>query len=165
MKAGLMNNDTVGKIASELMVKSPESRDPIELQREMQKDYLKNLIEAAERGKKEFPGDFFLVVLTKNERLMANVFRNYFFPRLTCPTPDYDQSVFRFNKKTEDITYIWTIPSRDASYHLKDNALLVVGHERDLLNFVLDFDSGKLYKISKMLNGEELDSPLLHTDN
>ena len=96
-----MSKKTVGAVSSELIMKEPESRDPIEIQREMQKDYLKELTNCAESHKSVFPGDFFLVVLTKNERLMTNVFRNYFFARNTCPTPQYDQSVFRYSRKDD----------------------------------------------------------------
>ncbi len=158
-----MTRDTIGKIATELQTKTPESRDPIELQREMQKDYIHELCEAVVRGKKEWTTDFFVVVITKNEKLLTNVFRNYFFPRITCPTPDYDQTVFHYNKDTEDIHYLWTIPSRDASFHLKDNALKVVNEEKDLLNFVLQFDDGTLYKLCKKLNGEEHSSIILES--
>ena len=150
-----MTKETVGKVATDLMVKSPESRDPIELAREMQKEYIKELETAVAVGKSKWDSDFFVVVLTKNEKLLQNVFRNYFFPRLTCPTPDYDQSVFMYKKADEALYYIWTIPSRDASFHLKDNALLVVDAEKALLNFVLQFEDGTLYRLSKKLNKEE----------
>ena len=72
-------SETVGKIASQLMQKEPESRDPIELQREMTSEYIANLIECINRYKKTFVHDFYVVVITKNEKLLPNVFRNQFF--------------------------------------------------------------------------------------
>lgn len=153
---------TVGKISSELLKKSPESRDPIEIQREVQKTYMKDLLECIDINKSKYINDdFFIVVITKNEKLMPNVFRNFFFARKTCPTPDYDQTVFKYHKQTQIIEYIWTIPSRDASFYLKDNALQVVPEERPILNFVLQFADGTLFKLAKKLNGEKEDSPLL----
>lgn len=150
-----MIKETVGKVATDLMQKTPDSRDPIELAREMQKEYMKNLMETVNTGKGKWDTDFFVIVITKNEKLLHNVFRNYFFPRLTCPTPDYDQSVFWYKKADEELHYVWTIPSRDASFHLKDNALVVDPSEKLLLNFVLQFEDGTLYKLSKKLNKEE----------
>jgi hypothetical protein len=146
--------ETVGKISLDLSQKVPESRDPIEIQREMQQDYLKELVMCVESNKNIIPGDFFIVVITKNERLMPNVFRNYFFARNTCPTPDYDQSVFMYKRTVEEIEYIWTIPSRDACIHLKENALLVAPEERHLLDFILQFSDGSLYKLARKLNAE-----------
>ena len=103
-------NKTVGQVSLELSQKAPESRDPIELQREMHKDYVKNVIECIERSKKDFSKDFFVVVITKRERLMENVLRNYFTSRLSCPTPDYDQTVYKYHVKTDEIDYLWSIP-------------------------------------------------------
>jgi len=151
-----MAKETVGKVALDLMQKKAESQDPIELEREMQKDYIKNLVECVDKHKKEFTDRFFIVVLTKNEKLMPNVFRSYFFPRGTCPTPDYDQTVYKYNSKDEQLEYVWTIPSRDTCHHLKDNALQVADSERDLLKFVLDFADGSLYKLCRKLNNESL---------
>ncbi len=153
---------TVGSIAANLMKKEPESTDPIELERAMQEDYIDNLIQCVNDGKKLYAHDFFVVVLTKRERLMSNVFRNYFLHRKTCPTPNYDQTLFKYNSADDSIEYVWTIPSQDTCHHLKDNALYVHPDERNLLQFVLSFADGSLFKLAKQLNGEkELTSPVL----
>lgn len=154
-----MSKKTVGAVAVDLMQKTPESRDPIEMQKAMQEDYVKELVGCVEKHKKSIIGNFFVVVLTKNERLLPNVFRNYFFARSTCPTPEYDQSVFRYDRAGECIEYLWTVPSKDACYHLKDNALRV--EEKELLHFVFQFFDGTLYNLSKKLNGEEEKTPLI----
>jgi hypothetical protein len=156
-----MSKKTVGAHSLELMQKTPESRSPIEIQREMQQDYLKELVNCVEASKSTYQGDFYVVVITKNEKLMPNVFRNYFFARKTCPTPEYDQSIFKYSRADESIVYLWTIPSRDASHHLKDNALVVHPSERQLLKFVLEFADGTLYKLCKKLNNEEEKSSLI----
>ena len=153
--------DTVGKISLDLMQKTPESTDPIELERAMQEKYIDELIACVETHKKIFPANFFIIVITKNERLMPNVFRNYFFARLTCPTPDYDQSVFSYNKEHDVIEYVWTIPSQDACIHLKKHALEVHPSEKELLFCVLKFADGTLYKLAKSLNGEAETTPLI----
>lgn len=153
--------ETVGKISLELSKKEAPTRDPIEIEREMHTDYDAHLWQCVDVAKKSLPGSFFVVVITKNEKLMPNVFRNYFFARKTCPSPDYDQAVYRYDHQHDCINFIWVIPSQEASHHLKDNALLVVPEERQLLQFVLDFADGTLYKLAKVMNGEEMDSPLL----
>jgi hypothetical protein len=44
---------------------------------------------------------------------------------------------------------------------MTENAIAIPESERELLNFVLDFQDGTLLKLAKKLNGEEEDSPLL----
>lgn len=155
------HRDTVGKISSALLQKEAPTRDPIELEREMHKEYEKNIFECIDAGKKQYPHDFYVVVITKQERLMQNVFRNYFFSRSTCPTPEYDQTVYKYHRANDVIEFLWVIPDRETSFIFKDNALQIVPEERWLLQCVLDFADGTLFKVAKKLNGEQEDSPLL----
>lgn len=136
-------------------VKEPASRDPIELQREMQAQYMENLITCVAAFRQKFDKqDFFVVVLTKRERLMERLFRLYYAARHSCPTPEYDQSVYHFKYKDERLEFLWTIPDKETCYHLRDNALMVHPDERQLLQFVLDFLDDTLLILSKKLNNE-----------
>jgi hypothetical protein len=146
--------ETVGKQAVELLLKKPESTDPIEIERSMQEEYLDYLVECVATHRMIFPSSFFVVVLTKNEKLLPNVFRNYFSARMSCPTPNYDQTVYKYNKELECIEYIWTIPAREVCYYLLHNKHQVVKEEQELLQFVIDFDTGELYKKSLEFNNE-----------
>jgi len=155
------DRETVGKVASDLMQKKQESLDPIELERAMQSEYMDNLIKCVEDHRKKYIGDFFIVVLTKAEKLMPNVFRNYFYARRTCPTPNFDQSVYMFKADEEEIEYLWTLPDREVAHHLLENALHIHPTERDLLGFIVEFADGTLFKLAKKLSGEQDDSILL----
>lgn len=157
----IMTKQTLGSIVTDLSQKTTEKISIIDQQREMQKDYMKDLMQAIDRGYSKYPGDFFVHVETKAERLLANTYRNYFIDRLTCPTPNYDQSVFRYNRTQGEIEYIWTIPDRESSYHLVQNALEVSPEEKELLSFILKFADGTLFRLCKKLNGEKLDTPEL----
>lgn len=161
MKINDKRKKTAGQISSELSLKTPETRDPIELQREMHKDYEKHMQICIDTSLKEFVGDFFIIVITKKERLMQNILRNYFFGRETCPSPDYDQTVYKYDRGSDTIQFIWVVPSKDTCVLLKENAMHVVPEERILRDFVLDFADGTLFKKMKKLNGEKYDSPLL----
>jgi len=152
----MKNKETVGKIAVDLMSKPQEELSPIELEREMQSDYMKHLLDCIDVHYDIFPGDFFVQVITKNEKLLPNVFRNYFAARRSCPTPDYDQSVYKYNRQKGTVEYIWTIPSKDSCYHLLQNANEVVAEERQLLSFVAMFASGELAKVCMKLNDENI---------
>ncbi len=150
---------TVGQISLELSQKQPDSKDPIELQREMQKEYIDNLLECVTKHKKEYNSDFYVVVLTKKERLMQNVLRNYFLAAKACPTPTYDQAVYKYRKENEDVVFLWVVPSKDTCEHFKTNALDVMkygGEERELLRYVLLFYDKKLDELAMHENGEHI---------
>lgn len=147
--------ETIGKISTELQLKASGNTHSAEDQmRENLTEYDSNIYECVQRSRKEFMGDFFVVVLTKKERLMPNVIRNYFYSRLSCPTPDYDQTVYRYLKGEDMIEFMWVIPSKDTCEYLKQNALMIDPSEHELLNFVLSFYDGSLLKLCKSLNNE-----------
>jgi hypothetical protein len=149
-----MSKDTVGKASIELLAKEPDTKDPIELQREMTSEYEKDFYVCVERGKKNHTGDFYVIVVTKKERLMPNVLRLYFMDGFACPTPDYDQTVYKFHRAEERPELIWCIPSRDTCIMFLDNKTAIAPQEWSLLEYVLKFADRTLYKLAKTLNGE-----------
>ena len=158
-----MSRATVGKISQELLQKNEGPINIIDQGREMRKDYVTNLQQSIERYKDRWHNqDFYIVVIQKTERLMTNVLRNFFFGRLSCPTPDYDQTLFKFNSKTQELEFIWAIPSKDACIYLLNNKNYVQESEHELLQFVLDFKDGKLFALAKKLNKEvDLETPII----
>jgi len=163
---GAQEKKTVGKLAYDLLKKNEyQDHTAKDQTREQLEDYELNLWEAAQRGRRDFGDEFYVVVLTKKERLMPNLLRNYFIPRISCPTPNYDQIVYKYDHRSGDLIFLWVIPDRDTCYALKKNAHEVDPSEYELLRFVLDFADGTLFKISKRLNGEMEDSPLLAKGN
>lgn len=147
--------ETVGKVSRDLSLKEPATRSPIEQMRESLTDYDKNVHECIDRGKKALPGDFFVEVTTKQEPLMPNVIRNYFSYRNSCSTPNYDQAMYKYTLKNDQITFLWVIPSRGICHLLLENRLQVPPEEYGLLEFVLRFESGDLFRVCKTLNGED----------
>ncbi len=157
-----MKKKTVGRLALELAQNAHDNTHTAHDQMEESlSDWDKNIFECIDKAKKDYVGDFYLVVITKKEKLLTNVLRNYFMTRVSCPTPDYDQAVYRYNKKDESLDFLWVIPSKDACLMLRDNAIMVMPEERQLLQFVLDFADGSLFQMAKKLNGETADSILL----
>lgn len=154
--------ETVGKIARDLMMKVPESRDPIEIQREMLSDFEKNVVECMEKHLScSLCKDFYIVVNTKKERLMPNLIRNYFYPRHSAPTPTYDQTVYYYHRNSHTIEFLWVLPSKDTCEMLRDNAQYVPPEEWQLLQYVLDMYDDTLLQRAKKLNNEMPDQPLL----
>ena len=154
---------TVGALSSELL-QQDTVRDATAGERMQQQlhDYESHIAECINTGKNNFAGDFFVVVITKRERLMPNVIRNYFIPRESCPTPTYDQIVYRFYRKDDMLEFVWSIPSMVA---VKD----IIRHQKEidpsfysLLKMVMDFMDGSLEKKAKSLNKEK-DNELIAT--
>ena len=170
-----MNKQTVGKIASDLMLKTPESSDPIEIQRATEREYLENLEWCVKHALKKvdcssitnhdeckkrvaIDGDFYIAALLKKEKLLQNVLRNYFVATKSCPTPTFDQTIYKYNSKKEAIEFLWVVPDQETALTLKENKQIVVPAERSLLQFVLDYYDGNLHRICKKLNGETMDA-------
>jgi hypothetical protein len=146
---------SVGQISSELAQKDPGGHTVAEQGKEQLKGYMPNLIEATVKGKSEHPNqDFYVVVLTKRERLMTNVIRHYFFTRASCPTPDYDQAVYHYSHLKETLDFLWVLPDPKTSSYFLDHALEIPEDERSLLELVFKFYDGSLDKLAKKLNGE-----------
>jgi len=156
---------TVGKLSTDLLASSHEyNHSASEQAAEQLKDFEKNMNICIDRSKKEFDGDFYIVVTTKKERLMQNVIRNYFLGRKSCPTPEYDQAVYRYNRRVGDVPFIeflWVVPAKDICSYMITDALKLPPEQRDLLGYVMDFTDGSLLRLAKKLNGEADDSPLL----
>lgn len=147
--------DTVGKISSELLFNADYlDHSPEEQMREQLEDYEKNVLEAIETGKKLYDGDFYIVVETKKEPKMQNVIRNYFIARQTCPTPTYDNSVYKYHWRDEHLEFLWVLPSKEVYKMFKDRALEIPSDQKELLGFVLDDADGTLLRLCKKLNGE-----------
>jgi hypothetical protein len=155
MESGIMTRETVGKISSDLIIKQPETTSPIEQMQECLTDYEKNIWECVERCRKDFEDNFYVVVTTKRERLMPNVYRNFYYGRRSCPTPEWDQTVYKYKYKDSQIIFMWVIPSKDACEYLSMNASYVVKEEQQLLKYVLAFNDGTLMSLAKDLNGEK----------
>jgi hypothetical protein len=152
---------TVGKAAVTLQEKAineTKAHSVIDQTEVQLSEYTDHLIQCVKDNRSKIIGDFYVVVLTKMERLLTNVMRNYFFARMTCPTPDYDQAVFKYDAAREELSFLWIVPDRETCITFKENALSIAPEERDLLKFVLDFSSGELFKLAKRLNGEKLES-------
>lgn len=154
--------ETLGQLISENREKDiPGMVGVLELVREANRDYESNLEKSILRGKEAFSGDFFVVVLFKNERLFDEVHRSLFFPRKSCPTPTYCQTVYKYHRDLEAIEFLWVIPDKDTCHFYQYYALEVDEEERELLGYIMSFYAGELDAMSKRLNNEQPGMPSL----
>ncbi|MEE8209011.1 MAG: hypothetical protein V3T88_08700, partial [Nitrosomonadaceae bacterium] len=76
-------------------------------------------------------------------------------------TPDYDQAVYRYKRQSDDLEFMWVVPSYDTVNLMKSNVHNVPSDQYSLLNYVLKFEDGTLLRLAKKLNGEQGDTSLL----
>ena len=159
----LENNDkkTVGAHYLELSKKDPGTHSAEDQMREQLTGYEKNIHECVQSHLGKFEGDFYVICLTKKERLMQLVLRGYFFARESCPTPDYDQSVYKYHREDARLEFLWVVPKADAVNYMKNNPHLVGTEQYGLLDFVLKFADGSLLRLAKKLNNEKKDSNII----
>ncbi len=151
-----MERDTVGKLSTDLLQHDIYGDQTAgDQMSEQLREYEDNIYTAIASGKANYSSDFFIVVITKRERIMSNVIRNYFFARLSCPSPDYDQTVYHYHSEDEHLEFVWVVPSpvavKDIIKHRHDLDMSLYG----LLKFVLEFLDGTLEAKARKLNGED----------
>jgi len=149
--------ETVGKIARDLLVKQGKdyrAPTPNEAMSEQLSEYDKNIFECIETNKKKLQSDFYVVVLTKKEKVAKNILRNYFFARLSCPTPNYDQVVYSYDIKKDKVEFLWVVPDRETCKFMIANKTATPKDQWELLFNVLKFADGSLFRQAKSLNGE-----------
>ena len=177
-----MTKEKFGKIAHDLLVKDFQTEDSQkpnlhEQTLEMQQDYHDNLLKAVNHGrgklscddygkcKKDkclpFIGDFYIEVVTYVPRLFKNTTHQTFFARKSCPTPNYDQAVFRYNSKEERIEEIWVLGDRKTCYYFIQNTKQIRPDMMQTYEYVKRYDDKSLYRLCKELNGEKEDTPEL----
>lgn len=151
----MAKKQTVGKQAWDALQDSRElEHTPEEQMREQLGEYEKNIYDCVQAGRKSYTDDFFIVVETKKEPKLQNVIRNYFIHRLTCPTPTYDNVVYKYHRYEEELEFLWVLPSKQTYRMMLDRPLEIPREQRELLQFVLDDADGTLLKRCKMLNNE-----------
>jgi hypothetical protein len=162
-----MTKKTLGSIVTDLNKQQTPEMVPVLLKAaEMKSEYMDNLLEAVDRGCKMFPGNFYIEVSSKKERLLDRVYRDMFTPLLACPAPFWDQTVFRYNRFDGQIEYLWTLPGMNEAYYMAEHSKEIMKQpdhtgEKQLLGFVMMAVNGSLTKMVKKYNNEKEDSPLL----
>lgn len=179
-----MVKEKVGKLAYDLMVedfRTEDSKKPNvwEQSLEMQREYTNYLIDCAKHANGQIKCvdfdackhkkcdpitvDFFIEVLTMKEKSLQNVIRTRFVPRRSCPTPNYGQTVYRYNSILERLEEIWAIPDKDHCLYFIENTKEIKPDFYKLVDYVFRFANGELFELCKKYNNEKDESPELDT--
>lgn len=150
---------TAGEMAAQALA-NPTPTTVFEQREAMRQDYMDNIVIALEEGKKKYTtGDIYVVHLLKAEQLLPNMFRDFFFARATCPTPNYDQTVFKYTRASDKLELLWVIPDRDVCLLMLAQSSEIPPDQWQLLKYVIEFQDRTLYKLARTLNNERDDVP------
>ena len=155
---------TAGQMANKAMFSPDIILSPYEAAKSFFKEYWQSVEECINTHRKIAifkDNDFFVVVLSKKERLLKPLLRQYFVGTLSCPAPNYDQTVYKYHKGHDAIEFIWTIPDRETCKYFLKYPNLLSDEEKTLLPHILAFKDGELWKKMKELNNEHDDNPVL----
>lgn len=156
---------TVGQAASDLIQKSDDMKGVLvtEIVDAQAKEYMGLLMKTVQDHKNIFEGPYFYIEVITRVHL-ANVFRNQFMARASCPTPYTDQTVYRYNRQAEIVEHLWSVPNSETCHHLMEFHSEAIRDVPELFSDVVRFVRGDLRKRSLELNGEESpkDAAIIH---
>jgi hypothetical protein len=121
------------------------------------------LVQAIETALKEdcFKNrNFYIALIIKIEKIGAAP-RFFAVPRLSCPTPHWRMSAFKYHCITMQLEFLYALPDEELgkSILLNKQEYLNNAHLGDMVKFVCLFDSGELLKWVKKEN-KESDGPM-----
>lgn len=141
--------ETVGQASHRLLCNKDTKQGIVDTQREVDKGYFEECQKCIERKPhSEWKDPWYLIVINKKERLMENVVRRYFFGRQSLPTPEYDQTVWKFYPQSGNLRYVWTIPCKNTCLWMYNNQNEIPEEHKELGKFVVDFMENRLYDVS-----------------
>jgi len=136
--------------------------DIIEYRRAMEPDILKNIYETAQNAKDQEhykDRNFYIVLLNVADRVLRTS-RTVTVARLSCPTPTYKQSVWKYMHGSDGLEFLWSIPDSILYYHILHNKNQYLADKEcsELAKFVILMESNELIEWVKKENGEKIDA-------
>lgn len=155
-------NDNYGSSVFKVNTTQLMEDDVIEYRKEIERETVKRLhtlvaetkISARYQNK-----DFYVCLLTKVER-MGQQPQFILLARLSCPTPTYKQTVWKYKHVSDTLEFIWTIPDKILYYHIINNShkYLTDPETKELAQFVTLMESGEMEKWVIKENGNLKDA-------
>jgi hypothetical protein len=146
------NRPTLGAIANQAATMESPTTDVRELQQGMPSNTMDHIHEAVERGVGMFKAKKIYVGVIRIFDGPTKTIRNRYFPTTICPTPTFNQAVFDYDRDTNDLRLLWTLPAMSTCNYLKRNALHLDKDNKQLLRYVLDFGDGTLDRLQDTCN-------------
>jgi hypothetical protein len=153
----LTSDDLVETMRADFLLSVGKTEDvPVsEVAKELSSKYLKALTGRIDYGKKTFPGNFFVEVVTRIVPLLHRTLRRTHVARLSCPTPKPGHEVWKYVKKDDRYYLLWSLPVKKSCEVIYRNRFNLL-NDPSLKN-ILDYYDGTLLHRAKVENNEPLD--------
>lgn len=154
---------TVGQIILEHDAKGHDLQDDVhEYTLEMGKEIMANIHKAIQDAllRPVYQNkNFYISLVTTIDRMLHKP-KNIPIVRLSCPTPVYKQSVWKYHYKSGGLEFLWSIPSMLRCQDVIKNPHKYKDDQESKLfaQFILLFESGELLEWVKKENGEKPDA-------
>lgn len=154
------NKKTVGQIILEHDAKGHDLQDDVhEYTLEMGKEIMANIHKAIQDAL-SYPAyqnrNFYVSLVTTIDRMLHKP-KNIPIVRLSCPTPVYKQSVWKYHYKSGGLEFLWSIPSQMRCQDVLRNPHKYKDNQESKIfaQFIMLFESGELLEWVKKENGED----------
>jgi hypothetical protein len=141
----------------------PETtQDLLDTQKPAAVDYMQKLHKTVRSAVETYPGQpyVFVEAFTRKDKLMVRALVTEFFTRSSCPTPSFNQAVYRYDVKNGRLEFAWQLPSNKRCLHYLANPFSLDEGERLIIGYVHDLKSGALEQLAINLNNEEYQAGL-----
>ena len=166
-KRMLMSKKTVGEIVHENNSRNLQLEDDVGAYSEAMApqilNELANIVDEARQSHWVYQEkDFYVVMIKTINRLTMQPHFKY-FTRLSCPTPVYNQDVWKFKHREGTLEFLWCIPdmSRYMDILSYPQKYLQSKDTERLAKFVLLMESGQLLQWAKKENRELKDAVIM----
>ena len=128
-----------------------------EYRKNLHDDYIAGALRGIEKGKTRFSGNFYLEVPTITKRLYRphGEASHIFFPRKTCPVPVFNRSVYKYYANDDRLEMLWCLPNEADCLDYYHNRHLVHPEEYCLLEQVMNYFTGELFKLTHRMETED----------
>lgn len=104
---------------------------------------------------------FFISMITIKDRLFKNYFKQKVEAHQACPTPTWDQIIYRYDIPSDALEFLWVIPDKITCEDMYKFPHLVPLDEYELLGYVKDFYEGALLRKANTLNKDTSTPPVI----
>lgn len=150
------NPSKIGQAVYDILSKEQSSQTVEETISAMTDKYFEKLMLAVNEGcgEKDYPSVFYVLIERKKETLGGNAHNVLKHKYITLPfrpraallreeSPNSDFDLYEINKTTNEITLVYTLPTKQDSRTILKNAHL---YDPQLVKWISDFDKGILDK-------------------
>lgn len=128
-------------------------QDSLDHSNEINKNEDAKLHEKYKEGLKKYPNkDFYIYCLLRSDPMLPTSYAAVWGTRRICPTPSFDQVLFKYMKKIKALYIMWSIPNVKSCVRYMNIPIkeLRTAEREQYEKWVIPFYNGELEKLAKI---------------